>query len=160
MDTALTDSTVGVKAYVSTPLVIVDEDYGGRQTASLSTEACDAIVNGLRDRPGSYRKPFHAPGSTGAAEAKTLSDRANAEENIRWIAFHGGKNDELRRLAKQYSASPGAPSRGKCPSHTWQHHRLPSTSLALPCLHAKCKHGTRVSRYKCAVACKHATCKM
>ena len=48
-----------------------------------------------------------------AAEAKTLADRANAEDNIRWLAFHGKKNDELRRLVKQYSAAVGAPSRGE-----------------------------------------------
>ena len=35
--------------------------------------------------------------------AERTAERLQAEENIRWIAFHGGKNDEMRRLFKQYS---------------------------------------------------------
>ena len=64
------------RPHVKEGVVIIDEDYGGRKSSSLSTEACDAIVNGLRDRPESYRKPFHTPGSTCAGEAKTLADKA------------------------------------------------------------------------------------
>ena len=43
-------------------VVIIDEDYSSRQTASLSEEACDAIANGLRAeaRPAEYRRPFVA----------------------------------------------------------------------------------------------------
>jgi len=33
-------------------VVVIDEDYSSRQTASISTEACDALVHGLRARPG------------------------------------------------------------------------------------------------------------
>ena len=40
-----------------------------------------------------------------AAEAKSQADKLQAEESLRWLAFHGGKNDELRRLIKQYGAS-------------------------------------------------------
>lgn len=71
-----------------------------RDTSALEAEKQAALA----ERAASEEKAR-------AAEAKTQADRASAEENIRWLAFHGGKNDEIRRVVKQYSASVGAASR-------------------------------------------------
>ena len=70
------------RPHIKEGIIHVDEDYSSRQTASLSFEACDAIVNGLRAeaRPDSYRRPYLVPGSSGVeGEAAAARTRAEAK---------------------------------------------------------------------------------